>query len=293
MNTKKIPSIGGVGLMAGALACAGLLSAGVAVSRAATYYTPNFNGPLTLSDTSQAGAWYVDRESPGGFSTSGGILSETVGTGTNGSPYPLSPYPTTGFEATQGRDYSINLSGSVQTASIELYLQSSWATPTTGDSTNVVAGFWGAGTYANGNVSAYPIISFINDPAYVTANNPTGYSGPTGPGFYTYNYTTSTGDFTLVNTAPINYGGWNTLSYALTVGTGIQYYVNGVNVGGIADTSTASLATVLLEVRNYGTPYTAQWAAVTPAPASFGLVGVGSLALIGGLALRRRMAKIH
>ncbi len=30
-----------------------------------------------------------------------------------------------------------------------------------------------------------------------------------------------------------------------------------------------------------------------PVPASFGLVGIGSLAMIGGLALRRRMAKIH
>jgi hypothetical protein len=268
----------GIG-MAGAIACAGLLTAGVAPSFAA-FYTPDFNGPLTLSSTSGSGVWYTDRTAPGGFSTSGGTLSETVDPGA----------ATTGFYSTQGRDYNINLTGGVQTASIELYLQPSWAQPTTGASTNVVAGFWGAGTYASGGVSAYPIISFINDPSYVENNNPAGYSGPTGPGFYTYNYMTSTGNFTLVNTAPIHYGGWNTLSYKLTVGTGVEYYVNGVDVGGIADTQTASLATVLLEVQNYGTTYTAQWAAATPIPASFGLVGLGSLALIGGMALRRRLA---
>ncbi len=275
--------------MVGALACAGLLSAGVTPSFAA-FYTPDFSGPLTLSNSSGPGVWYTDRTAPGGFTTSGGVLSETVGTGIEPGTNPPTDYPTSGFYATQGRDYNINLSGNVQTASIELYLQSNWSTPTTGDSTNVVAGFWGAGAYANGGVSAYPIISFINDPSYVINNNPAGYSGPTGPGFYTYNYMTSTGNFNFVNTAPIYYGGWNTLTYTLTVGTGVEYYVNGVDVGGIADTGTASLATVLLEVKNYGTQYTAQWAAATPIPGTGLLAAVGSLALIGGLALRRRMA---
>ena len=274
MKTQKNLSIGGIGLAAGALACVGLMSAGVPVSQAATYYTPDFSGPLTLSNTAGPGVWYTDRYAPAGFSTSGGILSETVD--------PSGPVGTS--QDIQGRDYNINLSGNVQTASIELYLQPSWSTTATGSSTDVAAGFWGAGSYMDNNsptISAYPIISFINDP---------GYYNSASPGFYTWNYETGTYSAT---TAPVNYGGWNTLSYTLTVGQGTEYYVNGVDVGGVTDATTTSLSAVLLEVKNYGTQYTAQWAAVTPVPASFGLVGVGSLALIGGLALRRRMAKFH
>ena len=287
MNTKKIPSIGGVGLAAGALACAGLLSAGAAVSRAATYYTPDFNGPLTLSNTAGPGVWYTDRAAPGGFTASGGILSETTD--------PNQTIAAGHYYTIQGRDYETNLVGGSPTIAVQLYLPTSWSTPATNAATSEAAGLWSEGLTSGGSyVGAYPIISFINDPHYVTINNAAGYTGTTQPGFYVYTNGTGTGyytDFTYVPGAV--FGAWNTLSYTVNVGTGVSYYLNGVNVYNNADTQTAELADASLQVNNYGVAYTAQWAAVTPVPGSLGLVGVGSLALIGGLALRRRMAKLQ
>ena len=60
-------------------------------------------------------------------------------------------------------------------------------------------------------------------------------------------------------TTAADYGRWHTLSFVWTVGTGVQYFLDGEPLHAIAETDTAKLANVILNVYNFGQDYDVYW----------------------------------
>jgi hypothetical protein len=171
----------------------------------------------------------------------------------------------------------------------------SWAA----NNTPINFGMWATG-FDGSSVSAFPIIAYLNND-YDTADSANGdpTAGYTTPGFYIYDYNglfNSNGDWVLV--AAANAGVFNTISFTLTVGTGFEYYVNGVPVYSYADAFTDSLGNVILDANNFGGDYTAYLAGFSatsaPLPASVWggsalFTAMGIVTLVGK---RRRMMAI-
>ena len=221
-----------------------------------------FDSPVTLSNTQAPGAWYTDRYAPSIFETASFDGDNRLRQGVNAAEYHGGT-----FYDTQGRKYDTDLTGAVQSFSIDLYVDD-WGTAYRS------AGLWATGEDSGGGVSAYPILAYRQ-------------TSDQAAGFYKWDYIN--GGYTFA--AAANSEAWNKLGFVLTQGTGIEYFVNDVSVGTLADADTVSLANVILNVGNFGQTYDVYWdnfsAQVVPAPGAALLAMLG-LSIVGWI--KRKVA---
>ena len=192
-----------------------------------------FSAAIATGDTAAPGVWYTDRYKPAVFESAVFNGEPVLKHGVRAADIQSSS-----FYNYQGRKLDINLTGSKQTVSIDLWVDPSWTT----GSHNV--GVWGTG-YDGSSVSAYPIIAWRN--------------GGTDPaGFYAFDYVNG-GWIPLKVAAPEDYGRWHTLSFSLTVGSGVEHFIDGVSRLNFTDPDTKSWANVILNVYNFGADYDVYW----------------------------------
>lgn len=200
--------------------------------------TGDFSGSVNLSATQAPGYWYTDRYAPGVFATTsfggGTVLQHGIR---------AVDYQPTSFYNYQGRKLDTDLTGSTQAMTIDLWVDSSWL----GADRN--AAMWATG-FDNVlpipvPISAYPILGWRS-------------SGSVTPGFYAFDYVNG-GWLSLMTASAGDYGRWHTLSLVLTVGTGIEYFVDGQLKLTFADPDTTDLGNVILNAYNYGADYDVYW----------------------------------
>jgi hypothetical protein len=194
---------------------------------------------VVLSDTAGPGVWFPDRYRPAVFEAAlwegRNAIKHGVRAVDSLENRPV-PYKST-FYNTQGRKYLTSLSGGVQRMSIDLWVDENWKTK------QAYAGLWSTG-YDNANApDFYPILAW-RSVAEETA------------GFY---YWDDNGWHLAKEAEDNDYDAWHTLAFELTVGTGIQYYLDGQPVGTVAEVETVSLNDVILNVYNYGEDYDVYW----------------------------------
>ncbi len=244
----------------------------------------------SFASPSSTSAWTVDRYPPASFlggqtapdSTPGVLEQNVLGSQFQGVG---------SFYDYQGESLAVNLSGPVQSVSINLYITTAMLTQSTAYANDVNVGMWTTGVDSTNSISAYPIIEFMN----LNSASDTTHPGYSGIGFYTWDYdgnNNPAGDWFAAD--PPSTPGWYNLDTVLTVGTGLQYYVNGSLIGTYADTSTTSLQSVMLEDYNFGSNNQVYWngltTATTPEPISMIFFGTGLVA-VGGYVSRRRMLR--
>ena len=157
-----------------------------------------------------------------------------------------------------------------QSFSVDLYIGSDW------DTTDRNAGLWAQGMDSDGNISAWPILVYRN-------------SAEVDAGFYSFDYINGGWDlFSAIDSGDV--GAWHTLQFDLTVGTGVEYFVDGTSLGVFADADTVDLSHVILNAYNTGVDADIYFdnftASATPEPASLAIWGL--LAVIGMAATGRR-----
>jgi parallel beta-helix repeat protein len=207
----------------------------------------DFVVPVAIAQTAAPGVWYTDRYAPGVFESYdfGGEMVLWHGIRAADSAANRPPAFSGAFYNTQGRKLDLNLSGSQQSMSIDLWLDSAMAGPD-----GRVAGLWGTAFNASDAISAYPIIAFRN-----RAQNAPDFD-PITPGFYAWNFS----DWVLLREATsADYDQWHTLSIVWTVGAGVEYLVNGEPLLSLAQTSTTKLGDVILNAYNFGQDYDVYW----------------------------------
>lgn len=244
---------------------------------AATVQT--FDGPVTLSNTQQAGAWYTDRYAPNSFT--GGVAFDgrsvlEVGISSAQSANNRPAAFNSSFYNTQGRKF--DLEAGTTSMSIELYVDDAWAT--TGSR---MAGIWGTGFEPDGadldtdpDIAAYPIFEFTSD-------------GGVGR-FRAYEVTTGSW-LDLGLPGGFAYDSWYKLDINLASGL-FTYSVGDLSVSTDANGAT-SIGNVILQGHNStsGVDYAVRWDNLTtavPEPATWGLMILGFG--LAGTAMRRRRA---
>ena len=263
-------NIGKIGIgMAGAIACAGLLSAGVAgvsasVSVSETLY-PIDTGPPT-GDVLPTG--YTGSYAPGygtsSWETNGGKLELYL------SPAAL------GFNTVTLASTGNNLSSI-----------SYWT-----DKLNAVQGDW----YINIYTAPSPGSSnwYQDRLTFLTSSGSYQQSSPTNT--WKQATTASSSDQLLLNSVLSSAGPtyFSTPESLSTVESSANYDTQTVKYITLTVASNATTLRSLVDGLQFssgdGSTATFNLEAATPIPGSFGLVGIGSLVLIGGMALRRRMA---
>ncbi|MGC9261685.1 MAG: hypothetical protein ACP5I8_16595 [Phycisphaerae bacterium] len=265
MNTEKIPSIGGVGLMAGALACVGLMSAGTALASTVTISGSGWDsaGTQTNSNTaSTAGGWAQVGAASNGLSygayASRGSANNSASAGyssSNGGSAELSITATSGSSP----EASANISGpngQLQYTSMSF----------------VTAGFSGTSgwePYAGLQLGSFDLIgtsSTIDSSSNVGVWDPATSSWYDG---YSITDPVQLSDLDSISAGTTNFGN-------LTVEYGFAA------MGGFTTDGSATAYITSMQMSD-----------ITPIPGSGLLAAVGGSALIGGLALRRRMAKLR
>ncbi|MCE9635020.1 MAG: hypothetical protein K8T90_04875 [Planctomycetes bacterium] len=220
---------------------------GVALATAAV-----FNGDMTSIPTSGtkadvgggqaavAGSWYIDRFPPAlfdSYSYGGGTVLRHGLRIADGAANRNSSFSSS-FYNTQGRKFDVGLTGAVQAVQIDLHLPANWGTE------DRSAGLWATGFDVGGAVSAFPIIAFRH------SGNSSLWGGSTvSAAFYGWDY--NLGGYP-VSVAATTFDTTHRLSFVLTVGVGTSYFVDGVLVGSIADTSTVSLGNIIINATNFG-----------------------------------------
>ncbi len=272
---------------------------------------------LATYQTDTPGAWYGGNYVPDQFhlATLGGKSVLQLGINFAQYQYNFSTSEAMSFappnQDLQGMRYDTNLSGTKQTLSLGAYIDPSWISAPTNPPDPplpiVNFGMEGIGVDAHGNVVSRPVIAYLyNDLIAKDAGLDTifGYSVP---GFYAYDYAgISVPSSNLTGPqwyllAPASSSGFNTVGFTLTVGKGIQYYLNGSPVGGLyPDTAATSLQSVMLYARNpfYSTSYpdqiysfdnfAATSSSAVPEPPTAAIVFAGGLGLLAVATLRRR-----
>lgn len=200
-----------------------------------------FDTDPVLSNVQAPGTWYTDRFAPGAFESEpfdgDNRLLHGIRTAQAAANRP--PAYASSFYNTQGRKYDTNATGPEQTFTIDVYVGSDCETE------DRSFGLWATGFNAANVVSAYPIIQYRHK-----GNSPIWGTGTADAGFYGWSYV-SPGGYPFF--MPVTeFDRWYTLSFTLTVGVGVDYYVDGVHLGFIADVNTVSLGNVILNAYNYG-----------------------------------------
>jgi hypothetical protein len=182
-----------------------------------------------LSPTQAAGTWYTDRYAPSGFSYSGGVLTETISsadqTSKRGASY------SGAFYNTQGRKHDLGVG--VTSMSIELFVNSSWATNPGAERT---AGFWGTAVDGSNAISGYPILEFTNDGLA---------SG--GPRFQGWDDTAGWDDYGLP--VAFQYDAWHVLKIGLN-GSNWDYLLDGTLLGSVAALGSIGIDNAILQGYN-------------------------------------------
>ena len=282
MKTQRNLSIGGVGLMAGALACAGLLSAGAAVGGTVTasgsqwnHATPATNGP------SGSGATVVTT----------GNISPTLALSYGAyASHAGSDSASAGYSSSNGGSAELTVSDSAYWTSS--YVGLSPGSGSFGDLRNTTMSFTVLSNTSN-NSSAHPyaILSLTDGTDYYDVINM-----EAGSGAYSISSSSSVSIYNSSTQAWVTGNGSGT-SYALSTiyNTVVDPNASNLTYGDLAVTlATANIGSFGSKGNNE-TAYIGSMSVVTttPIPGSGFLAAVGGMALIGGLALRRRMAKIH
>ena len=178
-----------------------------------------FSAPVATGVTAAPGVWYTDRYAPAVFESYnfGGEMVLRHGVRVADSAANRPPSYSGTFYNTQGRNLDANLTGSQQSMSIDLWLDSAMAGPDAR-----VAGLWATAKNASNAVSSYPIVAFRN------RSQASGFPAIT-PGFYGWDENDAVGDgWVLLKATTVgDYGRWHTLSFVWTVGTGVQYFLDG------------------------------------------------------------------
>ncbi len=309
-NSKGKISIG----MAGAMACAGLLSVGSSIARGSAAYTQGFEH--------NTNGWYFGAKSPSSTGSYGITRYQS------GSASPVGT-----INAASGNFYAVV--NNATSNYLNGYGDAGYAVfngPTTyqGPYTMSISVYLDAANWTGTNLSSGQ--GFMIDESPTAANSYTllGSSSTYGAGAPDFNMeagfqlgTTSSGDLNVwayyhnqstgstANTADLaslTQTGWYTFSQTISQGTSNPVSTFSIydHTGGLVGTTqtvnwTASSNADLggpnyLWITGWNNGFSNNVLAidnvsgfVTPSPASFGLVAVGSLALVGGMAVRRRM----
>jgi hypothetical protein len=244
----------------------------ICISEAQADLINSFDSPsdVTLSAGQAPGTWYIDRAAPAGFASGqpGGGRTGTLLESISGGDY-TSP---ANFYDTQGRKF--DLATGTTSLFIDLYVPNSWGAlnqSNTPAEAGRIAGFWATGVDGSANVSSYPIIEFNNQG---------------GGGFQIFDSVT-TGQFSNVSGFS-GYDKWYQLGFSISGGQE-HFYVNGAQVGTIADSDTVQLANVILQGINGGNSFDISWDNLqtsVPEPSTF--VVWSLLGLTSGAVWRRR-----
>ena len=308
-------NIGKIGFgMAGAIACAGLLSAGLAGARGSAAYTQGFeqntNGWQFGTQYAGSGGYGITRYKSGSATSPVGTINAA-----SGNYYAVVKNATSNYLSSGYGDAGYALFGGgtgyqgPYAMSISIYLdQANWA-----DSSTAGQGF----LIDASPTAANPYTLLGSSPTY-SAGAPDfnmeggfqlGSNGAGGLNVHAYYHDQTTGaTAATADLTSITQSGWYTFAQTLSQGVGgnpfstFSIYNSSGNLVGNTETvswtaeSNADLGGPnYLWITGWNNGFSNDSLAidnvsgfVTPAPASFGLVAIGSLALIGGMALRRR-----
>lgn len=213
-----------------------------------------------------ATSWTVDRFAPAAFDSvvfDGGKrlhigISSADSAGSRPSGY------SSAFYNTQGRQHAFPAGAKVSKISGQLYVGADWFV------NKRKSDIWGVGVDATGVVSNYPIIGCSSADPVDPLNAPS-----VAPRFRYWNDETGV----WLDASPATQG-WHKLDVVQTDAT-MDYYVDGVNVGEIANSST-KLQAMILQAYNFGASYDVYWDNVTAGsvldvPTATDNVGVVSL----------------
>lgn len=271
-----------------------------------TFPTPTDESALTAYQTDTPGAWYAGNYAPHTFGIQSMGGQNVLQMGISPSQYQYNPSPSgitsgVGYSDFQGMKYDTGLSGTVQTMSVQLYVDPLWAT----NQTIVNVGLEATGVNAKSSAVGEPTIAYLNLDSGISPEGGGDFiGGYNNPGFYYYDYKNVAG-----NTNPewkylaAGTSGFNTIGFKLTVGQGIQYSLNGTAVGSLySDSAMTSLQNLGFYARNplssSSAPdqmYTfdnlsATSGSVVPAPSTAALlVGETVILAIGARKRRRRL----
>lgn len=213
-------------------------------------YIERFDSTVVTSAAQAPDVWYVDRYAPGVFENAffdgDNRLRQGVQAADNQANRPASF--ATGFYNYQGRKFDVGMGGIPASVSIDLYVDSTWASGTR-------AGIWT--TMSNGNLT-FPIIEYCVD-----GDNGDG-NGPTYTGFRYWQSGIGWTATTFVN-APTDE--WYSLEIELTPTT-VNFSIDDTNIGVVDNLGADMIDNVILNVHNEGTAgdYDVYWDNFTTGP---------------------------
>ena len=274
-------NIGKIGIgMAGALACAGLMSSGVAGAATFTASGSQWNDASTATNGAPGtGATIVTTGSlsPGLTLSYGAYASTSTGAYNNGGLDSASA----GYSSSYSGSSKLTVSDSAFWTSSYVGLSGSF-----GDLSSTTMSFTVESNSSN-NASAHPY-------AILTATDGT-------DSYDVINMMSGSAAYSISSASYVSIFNNNTSKWVTGNGSGNNYKLS--TIYNTADPNASNLTygdlAVTEATANIGsfgsngineTAYIGSMSVATPIPASFGLVGIGSLVLIGGLVLRRRMA---
>jgi hypothetical protein len=213
-------------------------------------YNEPFDAAPATSASQAPGVWYTDRYAPAVFESAffdgDNRLKQGVRAADNQANRPGSF--SGGFYNYQGRKIDVNMGGLPATVSIDVYVDSTWASGTR-------AGIWT--TMSNGNLT-FPIIEYCVD-----GDNDDG-NGPTYTGF---RYWQSNIGWTATSFENAPTDQWYTLEIELNPAF-VDFEIDGTNIGTVDNLGAHMIDNIILNVHNEGTAgdYDVYWDNLTTGP---------------------------